>query len=77
MLLIQHLKTIKAACSKSMIPEMAMHITVIPEKTYKYNDKNYIREFVITYHLDGKTKDAKGFAVRKNKELWEIKTLAF
>lgn len=62
---------------KSMVPGIEMHITVIPEKTYKYNDKNYIREFVITYDLNGKTIGAKGFAERKNKESWEIKTLTF
>jgi hypothetical protein len=62
---------------KSMIPEIEMHITVIPEKTYKYNDGNYIRKFVISYDLGGKTIDAQGFAERKNKESWEIKTLTF
>lgn len=62
---------------KTSIPEIEMHITVIPEKTYKYNDKNYIRKFVITYNLGGKTIGVNGFAERKNKESWQIKTLTF
>ena len=61
----------------SKIPEMEMHITVTPEKTYRYNDRNYIRKFAITYDLGGKTIGVNGFAERKNKESWEIKTLTF
>ncbi len=62
---------------ESRIPEIEMHITVIPEKTYKYKNKNYIRKFVITYDIGGRTIDINGFAERKKKELWEIKTLTF
>jgi len=64
---------------KQMIPGagIEMHITVIPEKTYKVTDGNYIRKFIIEYDLGGKTIGVKGFAERKNKESWEIKTLTF
>lgn len=62
---------------KSEIPEMKIHITVIPEKTYRDNNRNYIRKFVITYDLGGKTIGVNGFAERKKKESWEIRTLSF
>ncbi len=61
----------------SSIPGIEMHVTIIPEKTYKYNNKNYIRKFVIKYAYDGKNVGVSGFAERKNKESWEIKTLTF
>ena len=62
---------------KSRFPEMGTNITIVPEKTYRHNNSNYIRKFLITYSLGGKTMGAKGFAERKSKELWEIKTLIF
>ncbi len=59
------------------IPELDIQITIIPEKTYKFNDRYYVRKFVITHGLSDKNMDIKGFAERKSKELWKIKTLAF
>lgn len=58
------------------ISELNMQITVIPEKTYKYKDRNYIRKFVIKYNLGDKAVNINGFAERKSKKAWEIKTLA-
>jgi len=62
---------------KGRIPELDMQITIIPEKTYKVSDGYYIRKFVIAQGISDKNIGIKGFAERKSKESWEIKTLEF
>ncbi len=61
---------------KSNLSEPGEQITIIPVKTYKYNDKYYLRKFKIICNLSGKTININGFAERKSKESWEIKTLS-
>lgn len=61
----------------SDMPELNMQITIIPEKTYKFKDGFYIRKFVIIQGDSNKNIGIKGFAERKSKNLWEIKTLEF
>lgn len=62
---------------KTLIPELDLQVTIIPEKTYKYNNRFYIRKFVITYDIAGKSIGINGFAERKGQQSWEIKTLEF
>ena len=63
------------------IPEMDVQINIVPEKTYKSKDRHYIRKFVIiqgaSERASEKNSGIKGFAERKGKDLWEIKTLEF
>ncbi|MCF6249411.1 MAG: hypothetical protein L3J69_18955 [Desulfobacula sp.] len=62
---------------KGRLPEQDIQITIIPEKTYKYNNRSYLRKFKIIYDFSGDTVNINGFAERKSKESWEIKTLSF
>jgi hypothetical protein len=58
------------------ISGLNMQITVIPEKTYRDKDRKYVRKFIIKYDLGDKIIDINGFAERKSRESWKVKTLA-